>query len=94
MARHPILEAEVVWAARNELCETAEDFLARRSRLAFLDRGAALDALPRVIELMGKEKRWGWWRRSREASRTKQFLAAFGGGALAVPVQPAKDGSK
>ncbi len=87
--RHPILEAEVVWAARNELCETAEDFLARRSRLAFLDRGAAVAALPRVIELMAKEKRWGWWRRSREASRTKQFLTSFEADAPAVPVQPA-----
>lgn len=75
--QHPVLEAEVVWAARNELCETVEDFLARRTRLAFLDRAAAVEAVPRVLELMGKEKRWGWWRRGREAARARRFLETF-----------------
>lgn len=45
---HPVLEAEVVYAAQNEYCETAEDFIARRSRLAFLDTAATEQALPRV----------------------------------------------
>ena len=38
---HAVLEAEVVYAARHEFCATASDFLARRSRLAFLDVAAA-----------------------------------------------------
>lgn len=42
------LEAEVVYAAREEMCESAVDFLARRTRLAFLDIRAAEEALPRV----------------------------------------------
>lgn len=33
-----------------EYCASAEDFLARRTRLAFLDAAAALQALPRVSE--------------------------------------------
>jgi glycerol-3-phosphate dehydrogenase len=41
---HPVLEAEVVYAARHEYCATACDFLARRSRLAFLDVHAAKQA--------------------------------------------------
>ena len=41
---HPVLEAEVVYAARHEFCATACDFLARRSRLAFLDVAAARQA--------------------------------------------------
>ncbi|KAL8261013.1 hypothetical protein R6Q59_025062 [Mikania micrantha] len=37
---YPFLEAEVVYCARNECCESAIDFIARRSRLAFLDTDA------------------------------------------------------
>ena len=44
----PQLEAEVVYTARHEYCESAQDFLARRTRLAFLDIEAAREALPRV----------------------------------------------
>ena len=45
---HPVIEAEVIYAVRNEMCETPEDFIARRTRLAFVDAGAAAQALPRV----------------------------------------------
>lgn len=45
---YPVLEAEVVYAVHNEYCETPEDFIARRSRLAFLDTRACAEALPRV----------------------------------------------
>ena len=45
---HPVLEAEVVYAVHHEYCETPEDFIARRSRLAFLDHRACQEALPRV----------------------------------------------
>ena len=37
----PVLDAEVTFCARTEFCSTAVDFLARRSRLAFLDVAAA-----------------------------------------------------
>jgi glycerol-3-phosphate dehydrogenase len=43
-----MLEAEVVYACRAEFCEHAEDFIARRTRLAFLDAAATEQALPRV----------------------------------------------
>jgi glycerol-3-phosphate dehydrogenase len=43
-----MLEAEVIYAARYEYCETVEDFIARRTRLAFLDTLACQQALPRV----------------------------------------------
>ncbi len=48
---HPMLEAEVVYAVRHEYCETAEDFIARRTRLAFLDVDACKLALPRVLPI-------------------------------------------
>ena len=43
-----MIEAEVVYAVQHEAAETPEDFLARRTRLAFLDAAAAEQALPRV----------------------------------------------
>ena len=45
---HPMIEAEVPYACRHEFCEHAEDFIARRTRLAFLDTSATEQALPRV----------------------------------------------
>eukprot|EP00878_Enallax_costatus_P012574 GHUV01013132.1.p1 GENE.GHUV01013132.1~~GHUV01013132.1.p1 ORF type:complete len:476 (+),score=131.45 GHUV01013132.1:351-1778(+) len=45
---HPYIEAEVVHACRSEYCASVEDFLARRTRLAFLDSKAAEAAIPRV----------------------------------------------
>jgi glycerol-3-phosphate dehydrogenase len=52
--------------------------LARRSRLAFLNAASALDALPRVIELMGKELTWSNKRRAEEMSRARAFLTTMG----------------
>ncbi|MFQ5921535.1 MAG: FAD-dependent oxidoreductase [Anaerolineales bacterium] len=57
-ARHPYIEAEVVWAARFELAQTPLDVLARRTRIAFLDRAAAIEALPRVVDLLADELSW------------------------------------
>ncbi|GAB4813967.1 hypothetical protein N2152v2_001013 [Parachlorella kessleri] len=69
---YPILEAEVVYAVRHEYCETPEDFVARRTRLAFLDKLACQQALPRVVELMGGELGWN---RSRMKTELQQVLA-------------------
>lgn len=82
---HPELEAEVAYAARAELCETAVDFLARRTRLAFTDVAATEQALPRVLALLAQEKGWSWLRSRREAARAKKFLATFKGGAPPPP---------
>jgi len=49
------IKAEVVWAARNEMARTVEDFLARRIRILFLDAKAAIDMAPAVAELMAEE---------------------------------------
>ncbi|KAI4337114.1 hypothetical protein L6164_015567 [Bauhinia variegata] len=46
----PFLEAKVAYCACHECCESVVDFIARRSRLTFLDTDAAGHALPRVIE--------------------------------------------
>ncbi len=57
-AAHPYLEAEVLHAVRNELARTSTDVLARRTRLAFVDRDAAVQALARVNGLLARE--FGW----------------------------------
>jgi glycerol-3-phosphate dehydrogenase len=64
---HPYLEAEVRYAVRHEMALTPMDFLARRTRLAFLDRQAAQRALPRVSELMARELGW-----SEETAKQRQ----------------------
>jgi glycerol-3-phosphate dehydrogenase len=51
----PYTEAEVVWAVRREMARTVDDVLARRLRILFLDAQAALQAAPRVAELIAKE---------------------------------------
>ncbi len=63
---HPYIEAEVVWAARVELAMTPLDVLARRTRIAALDRAAAIEALPRVVDLLADELAWDADRRASE----------------------------
>jgi glycerol-3-phosphate dehydrogenase len=49
---YPYIEAEVRWAQRHEMALTAEDVLARRTRLAFLDEAATQGARSRVEALL------------------------------------------
>ncbi|KAG8645278.1 hypothetical protein MANES_10G050100v8 [Manihot esculenta] len=74
---YPFLEAEVAYCARNEYCESAVDFIARRSRLAFLDTDAASRALPRIIKILANEHSWDKARQKRELENAKQFLETF-----------------
>lgn len=53
----PYIEANVLYAIKEYAC-TAIDVIARRTSLAFLDVQAAEEALPRVVEIMGKELGW------------------------------------
>jgi glycerol-3-phosphate dehydrogenase len=55
---HPVLEAEILYAARYELAERVIDVLARRTPLALLDTEAAKQAAPRVLEIMAEELGW------------------------------------
>jgi glycerol-3-phosphate dehydrogenase len=53
--RLPYRMYEVIWAARNEMARTVEDVLARRTRALFLDARAAIEAAPRVADLLARE---------------------------------------
>lgn len=75
---YPYIEAEVRYACRAEYAATVPDFLARRTRLSFLNVEAAVESLPRVIELMAHELAWDEHRQSAEFKETVEFLASMG----------------
>jgi len=52
------IEAQVVWAAREELAGTVSDVMIRRTQLFFRDRDQGLEAVERVTELLGDELGW------------------------------------
>ncbi|MDN5864844.1 MAG: FAD-dependent oxidoreductase, partial [Gammaproteobacteria bacterium] len=55
-ADYPYIEAEVGWVRDYEMALTAEDVLARRLRLAFLDQAATAAAMPRVEALLEEQQ--------------------------------------
>ncbi len=52
---YPNINAEVIWAVRNEMAYTVEDVLARRMRMLFIDAKAAIEMCPMVAQLMAQE---------------------------------------
>ncbi|KAI4247559.1 MAG: hypothetical protein L6R42_009602 [Xanthoria sp. 1 TBL-2021] len=77
-ALYPFIDGEIRYAVRHEYAQTAVDVLARRTRLAFLNAQAALEALPTVIDLMTEELGWSKKRQEKEWHDTVQFLASMG----------------
>ncbi|GAA5970114.1 hypothetical protein JCM21900_005655, partial [Sporobolomyces salmonicolor] len=75
---YPYIDAEVTWACRREYAATAVDVIARRTRLSFLNSEAALEALPKVIDIMGKELGWDDNRKEKEFTDGCKFLASMG----------------
>ena len=71
---HPVLEAEILYAARYELAERVIDVLARRTPLALLDTEAAKQAATRVQEIMATELEWDQQRCDEEAEWTEKRL--------------------
>lgn len=66
----PHVNAEIVYATRNELALTLTDALMRRTRLAMLAGEAALDCAPVAAELMAQELGW-------DESEIQRQLAGF-----------------
>jgi glycerol-3-phosphate dehydrogenase len=65
----PIRAGEVVWAGREEMARTVDDFLARRTRMLLLGARAAIEAAPKVAELLAEELgRDEAWRREQVES--------------------------
>jgi glycerol-3-phosphate dehydrogenase len=54
----PAIRAEIVYCIRNEMAETIEDLLARRTGVQMYGWAAALKAAPAVGKLLAREKNW------------------------------------
>ncbi|KAA8496962.1 Glycerol-3-phosphate dehydrogenase, mitochondrial [Porphyridium purpureum] len=72
---HPMLEAEVIYCARHEMCSTVLDFLLHRSPLARVDMSAAVAAAPRVAQLLGSELGWTTQRIVDETRTAQSFFS-------------------
>jgi len=68
---YPFVDGEIRYAVRHEYAQTAVDVLARRTRLAFLNAQATLEALPKVIDIMAEELKWDKKRQDLEWRESK-----------------------
>lgn len=78
-SRLPYILAEIVWAAREELCMTVEDALSRRTRSLLLDARAAIECAGTVATLLAAET-------GQDSHWQEQQIAAFS--ALAADYLP------
>jgi len=76
---YPYIEAEVIYATHEYACNV-EDILSRRTRLAYLNREAALEALPRVAELLQDELQWTTQVTQEQVQAAQAYVASYGGG--------------
>lgn len=51
----PYRKAEIVWFCRNEMVQTVEDILARRTRALFLNARAAIEIAPQIADILIEE---------------------------------------
>ena len=66
----PVIQAEIVYCIRNEMAETIEDLLARRTGAQLYGCKLALQAAPGVAALLATEKNWN-------ADRTAAVVAEY-----------------
>ena len=75
---YPYITAEVRYACSEYAC-TIEDVLSRRTRLAFLNRDAALAAIPIVADIMAKELGWSAKVKSEQMIAARAYVETYGG---------------
>jgi glycerol-3-phosphate dehydrogenase len=71
---HPVIQAEVVYAATEEKALCIRDFLARRVRLEITDWEAALQSAPEVARLMAQVLGWTPEKTAREIQRYQTHI--------------------
>jgi glycerol-3-phosphate dehydrogenase len=75
---YPYIDADVVWACREYAC-TIEDVLSRRTRLAFLNKDAAEEAIPAVADIMAKELGWSDKVKKQQIAAAEEYVSSYGG---------------
>ncbi len=74
----PYTEAEVVWAARWEMARHVEDVLERRTRALQLNARAAMEAAPRVAQILaselGRDQTWAEEETRRFGALARRYL--------------------
>jgi glycerol-3-phosphate dehydrogenase len=73
----PVIEAEIIFCIRSEMAETIEDLLARRTGAQLHGWKEAIEAAPRVAELLAQEKRWEPGRSAIAVSEYTTRIASF-----------------
>jgi glycerol-3-phosphate dehydrogenase len=74
----PVIGAEIVWAAREEMARSVEDALARRTRALFLNAAAAMEMAGTAAALMaselGRENDWALKQTTAFCQLAQQYL--------------------
>ena len=65
-AKLPYLASQILYSCRHELAEKPTDILCRRLGVAYLDEALTLELLPKIVDIMAKEKGWSKDRAGRE----------------------------
>ena len=72
---YPFTEAEILYAIREEMAQKPNDVVCRRVPIAFCDRKSAEEiVLPKVIEVMAKEKHWSAEQKAAELKEAIEGL--------------------
>ena len=77
-ANYPYIDAEVIYACREYAC-TIEDVLSRRTRLAFLNKDAAMEAIPVVARIMAEELGWSSDVKAKQMEAATVYISSYGG---------------
>lgn len=75
---YPYITAEVSYACREYAC-TIEDVLSRRTRLAFLNKDAALAAIPLVADIMAEELGWTEDVKAEQIAAARKYVGSYAG---------------
>lgn len=75
---YPYITAEVRYACREYAC-TIEDILSRRTRLAFLNKDAALSAIPIVADIMAEELGWTEDIKAEQVIAARKYVESYAG---------------
>jgi glycerol-3-phosphate dehydrogenase len=73
----PVLAAEAIYAAEEEMALTLEDFMARRTDLMLFEPQHGLEAAGRAAALMGEALGWGRRQRQEQMESYRQAVAAM-----------------